>query len=197
MIACLFVEPNGVYSTMPNTDLWGLDRDARKYAGSYPVVAHPPCQLWGNFAPINYKRWGGDHNKPGNDGGCFVAALRCVQTCGGVLEHPYKSKAFTAHGIQEPNGIGWCKYDGYYVCEVWQSAYGHKARKRTWLYYCGPKPFDLRWDRPIGTHQIGGADQRGKHRNKPTVSKKEALSTPQLFAGELLKLAALSNRSPQ
>jgi hypothetical protein len=27
------------------------------------------------MAAVNYARWGGEHNKPGNDGGCFTSAL--------------------------------------------------------------------------------------------------------------------------
>lgn len=192
MVAALFVDANGIYSTMPDVDCWGESRDARKYDGDYPVVAHPPCQLWGRFAHVNYKRWGGEHNRPGNDGGCFASALANVYRCGGVLEHPAFSDAWAAHGLLRPVGIGWNSDGmGRYVCEVWQSAYGHKARKRTWLFYVGRKPAELRWDRPNGTHQIGFHDQRGKDRNKTTVSGKAASATPPEFAKSLINLARM------
>lgn len=71
-VAALFVDAFGVYSTLPDIDLWPAGGDARTYGGSYPVVAHPPCQLWIRFAHINFKRYGGEHNRPGNDGGCYV-----------------------------------------------------------------------------------------------------------------------------
>jgi hypothetical protein len=143
------------------------------------------------MANVNYARWGGEHNKPGNDGGCFAAALRAVVTYGGVLEHPAKSRAFDAYGIPKPVSPGWNRADLHdWVCEVWQSAYGHRANKATWLYYHGTNPpFELRWNRPIGTHQIGFHDQRGKAKNKPTLSKKEANATPLEFRDELLRLA--------
>lgn len=194
MIAALFVDPYGVYSTLPDIDLWGEDRDARLYTGDFAVVAHPPCQLWGRFAAINYKRWGGEHNKPGNDGGCFESALLNVERCGGVLEHPADSYAWEEYGIKKASGIGWeVVYRGSikaYVCVVWQSAYGHLASKRTQLYYVGTEPpKDLRWDRVAGTHQIGQRDQRGKSKNKPTLSGKKASATPVLFAEELIDLA--------
>ena len=190
-IAALYVDPKGIYSFFDGVDLWGADRDARNYNGNCPVVAHPPCQLWGNMAAINYKRWGGDHNKPGNDGGCFESALCKVVKFGGVLEHPKNSRAFAKYGIDRPSGLGWqkCSHGGW-VCEVWQSAYGHKANKATWLYYIGSSaPHELRWERPIGTHQIGFHDQRGKAKNKPTISGKAASATPFEFAVELLRLA--------
>jgi len=190
-VAVLFVQPTGCYAGWPWLDFWDEERDARNYCGPLPVVAHPPCQLWGNLAAVNYKRWGGEHNKPGNDGGCFAAALDAVNRFGGVLEHPANSKAFAAHGLPAPNGSGWqATIEGGWVCEVWQSAYGHRANKATWLYYNGSKPpLSLRWDRPIGTHQIGFQDTRGKARNKPTLSKREANATPLEFRDELLKLA--------
>jgi hypothetical protein len=49
---------------------------------------------------------------------------------------------------------------------------------------------ELRWDRPEGTHQIGFHDQRGKDRNKPTISKKRASATPISFRDALLSLAS-------
>lgn len=193
MIAALFVESDGCYFGLPEVDPWDKERDARLYNQPWPVVAHPPCQLWGNMAAVNYARWGGEHNRPGNDDGCFERALTFVRHRGGILEHPAKSKAFESYGIEKPSGIGWKKTSLGWVCEVWQSAYGHRANKATWLYYAGNNPpHELRWDRPKGTHQVGFQDQRGKARNKPTLSKKEANATPIEFRDELIKLAVNS-----
>lgn len=134
---------------------------------------------------------GGGHNRPGNDGGCFASALRSVRTFGGVLEHPAKTKAWSAHGLVAPVGMGWnlCS-DGGYVCEVWQSAYGHRANKATWLYYYGKgRPDELIWGRVAGSHQIGFPDQRGKKANKPTLCKREANATPIKFRDALIHIA--------
>ncbi len=191
-VAALYIDVAGVYSKIPGLDLWDAKRDARLYAGPGPVVAHPPCQLWGRFAKINFARWGGEHNRPGNDGGCFASALASVRRCGGVLEHPAGSYAWAAHGLTKPTGNGWQSSGEGFVCEVWQSAYGHKARKRTWLLWVGrghTTPPGLNWDRPAGTHQIGFHDQRGKARNKPTISGKAASATPLAFALALIELA--------
>lgn len=189
-VAALFVETNGCYFGLLGVDPWDEARDARLYAGPHPVVAHPPCQLWGSFAAVNYKRWGGEHNRPGNDGDCFAAALSSVRKFGGVLEHPAFSRAWKVYGITAPRGLGWFDCgESEWVCEVWQSAYGHKARKRTWLFYKGSRPADLDWSRPDGTHQIGFHDQRGKNRNKPTISGKKASATPHAFRDALIELA--------
>ena len=187
-VAALFVETDGAYFGIPGVDPWDVTRDARKYEGPHPVVAHPPCQLWVNFAALNYKRWGGEHNRPGNDGGCFASALASVLRWGGVLEHPAFTNAWKAHSLTRPMPGCWTPNFPGWVCEVWQSAYGHKARKRTWLFYNGDRrPFDLRWSRQPGTHQVGWFD-----RIKPTLSKSEASATPDAFRDELLKLAAYS-----
>jgi hypothetical protein len=190
-VAALYVETGGCYFGLPGVDPGDEVRDARLYDGPYPVVAHPPCQRWGAMAVVNYVRWGGEHNRPGNDGGCFAAALLDVRGFGGVLEHPAKSRAWEHHGLRKPTGIGWQSTScGGWVCEVWQSAYGHRANKATWLYYFGNgRPRELDWSRTPGTHQIGFHDQRGKARNKPTLSPKEAAATPEPFRDLLLSIA--------
>ena len=187
-VAVLFVDPTGPYRLLVS-DYWDAKRDARLYDGPRPVVAHPPCQLWVNFAALNYQRYGGGHNRPGNDGGCFASALASVRRWGGVLEHPAGSNAWPAHGLTAPGDTGWKRVAlSEWVCEVWQSVYGHPARKRTWLFYCGlTPPAEARWDRAPGTHQVGWFD-----RNKPTLSKKEASSTPPEFARYLIELARSS-----
>lgn len=103
MIAALYVEAGGAYFGLANVDPWDEARDARLYDGPYPVIAHPPCQLWGAMANVNYARWGGDHNRPGNDGGCFAAALDSVRRFGGVLEHPAKAANKPTLGKKEAN----------------------------------------------------------------------------------------------
>ena len=189
-IAALFVAKDSIYKTFDFIDCYDLDRDAMQYQGVLPVIAHPPCQLWGNLAHANYARWGGEHNRPGNDGGKFAFALQCVNQYGGVLEHPKNTHAWKQFDLDEPVYGGWCKSNNGWVCEAWQSAYGHRANKATWLYYVGDnKPHELRWNRPVGTHQVGFQDQRGKERNKPTLSKREANATPEKFALEIIFLA--------
>lgn len=190
MVAALYIEPNGCYSKLTEIDLWDKSRDARLYNGPYPVVAHPPCQLWTRFAHVNFKRWGGEHNRPGNDEGCFHAALQAVKTYGGVLEHPAYSYAWNHFGLLRPEFGRWKNVGNEWVTEVWQSAYGHKARKKTWLLYCGLKePFNLKWQKVNATHQIGFYDKRGKERNKPTISGKAASATPSEFRDILILLA--------
>jgi len=117
-VAALFVQTNGCYFGDDRIEPWDIFRNAKYYIGDNPVIAHPPCQLWGKMAKVNYSRWGGDHNRPGNDDGCFKFALDTVNRCGGVLEHPAQSYAFPAYDIDKPVGIGWNKSGTGWVCEV-------------------------------------------------------------------------------
>jgi hypothetical protein len=138
MVAALYVQTNGVYFGLPNVDPWDSERDARSYAGPHPVVAHPPCERWGRY-------WSGGpsatwRREKGADGGCFAAALAAVRQFGGVLEHPEASHAWTAFGLNAPPRTGgWVVADfhGGWTCCVEQGAYGHRARKATWLYANG------------------------------------------------------------
>lgn len=201
-VQALFVDPAGIYPELLGMEnCWDAARDARKYGGPDPVVAHPPCQLWVNFAAVNWKRYGKDRPAwypEGSDGGMFESALSSVRRWGGVLEHPGSSHAWEHFDLEKPDPEfrGWthCEVWDYWVAEVWQSAYGNPAAKRTWLVYCGKRePFGLDWRREPGTHQVGWFD-----RNKPTLGKRAASATPKAFASELIRLAEWSrNGTPR
>lgn len=187
MIAALYIDPRGPYPKLPNVDCWGALRDARAYAGPHPVVAHPPCGRWCGMAKMNERRWGA---KVGDDGGMFADALVTVRAFGGVLEHPAFSLAWDRYSLTKPRGIGWQQvHRREWVGEVWQSAYGHRATKRTWLLYVGNNPpLPFRLERIKGTHQIGGGVNTG-FRSLPRLKDAETHLTPQSFADYLVVLA--------
>lgn len=156
MIAALFVETNGCYYGLSGVDPWDETRDARRYAGPFPVVAHPPCQRWGRF-------WHGSTRKPhqfklGADDGCFTSALQAVRNFGGVLEHPADSHAWTTFNLAKPpRSGGWVAADdaGGFTCYVEQGHYGHLSRKGTWLYAVRAPLPELRWGRlPQRLHPV-------------------------------------------
>jgi hypothetical protein len=146
VIAALYVQADGCYFGLPAIEPWDKARDARLYAGPYPVVAHPPCERWGRY-------WHGAPCKPhqyelGDDDGCFAAALASVRQWGGVLEHPADSHAWRAFDLNAPpRGGGWVNADflGGWTCCVEQGHYGHSARKATWLYAHGVNLPSLIW----------------------------------------------------
>ena len=103
VIAALFVEQGGVYYWRDDVDPWDEERDARKYAGPHPVVAHPPCSRWCQLAKVNEARYG---HKVGDDDGCFESALASVREWGGVLN----TLRIRMHG--QPSGSSLQSEDG-------------------------------------------------------------------------------------
>lgn len=170
--AALYVRADGPYPAM--TEHWyDVERDARSYDLGLPVVAHPPCKRWGNY-------WYRDGStEPGNDGGMFEHALSQLRRCGGVLEHPAVSRAFKAFDIPTPAHGYWGRsICGLWTTSVYQSAYGHRAEKLTWLAFCGRDPAPIDWSRPPGPHV-----------EVENMGKPERELTPQPFADMLAGLA--------
>lgn len=203
MIAAIYVLPDGPYAGREDVDLWPESRDARLYAGPWPVVAHPPCERWGRY-------WSGGpsptarRRELGDDGGCFAAALASVRRFGGVLEHPEASKAWRAFGlVQPPRGGGWAVADLYggWSCCVEQGHYGHAAAKATWLYVAhmrGSSLPELTWG-PSGKRvklDEGSKEERAFATKKgilQRLSKRQRTLTPLPFAELLLSIARLAN----
>lgn len=131
-VAVLFARADSVYKTLPGTDVWDIERDARRWPGGAPVVAHPPCRSWSvlkHFA------------KPRQDERDLAPwAVEQVRCWGGVLEHP-KGSALWQHcnlpapGERDKFG-GWTKP----VMQMW---WGHRAEKPTLLYIVGLEPRNL------------------------------------------------------
>lgn len=145
-VAALHVETGGAYFGLADVEPWDEPRDARRYTGPFPVVAHPDCRRWGRYAT-------GSPRKPaqyrvGEDEGRFASALTAVRNHGGVLEHPKDSLAWDWFGLQKPPATGgWVRADSFdgWTCCVDQGHYGHFANKRTWLYAVGVELPSLLW----------------------------------------------------
>lgn len=191
-VAALFVAPDGCYARVPGVHLWDEQADARRYRGPFPVVAHPPCERWSVLAPLVQSQHG---YLVGEDGGCFAAALEAVRTFGGVLEHPALSLAWRAFALPRPTRHGWTTSigDPGYATEVDQAAYGHRACKRTWLYYVGDNPPPaLDWSETVGECIVGDlhtTSARKGRDGRPRMYKREAQATPAAFRDALLAMA--------
>jgi hypothetical protein len=194
-VAALYVQTGGAYYGLPNVDPWDEARDARTYAGPWPVVAHPPCARWCRLAKLVAARGG---RQVGDDDGTFAAALEAVRRWGGVLEHPAWSLAWPAHGLQTPPARGWqlCP-SGDWVAEVSQRNYGHRAHKLTWLLYRGDAPPPLLdWSKPSpAAAYVSRASRRadGSWSRRPAgvvfLGKRERSATPLPFRDLLLSIA--------
>lgn len=222
-VAALYIDPRGPYPEIADRlfsnphsswdlDCWDESRDARKYDGPYPVVAHPPCGPWGRLR----------HLYRGSEHDCAPRAVEQVRRWGGVLEHPAGSLLWRHCGLPVPDfdvldgarlsgkisRISTMRDDvgefvdshGGWGVEVDQVEWGHVARKRTWLYLVGvPRealerpPFPGR--KP--THWISGGRGRAGKKAKTTpvppgikvCSAQQRRRTPPLFAEYLIRLA--------
>ena len=202
-VAALFVDPHGVYAGLPGVDVWDEARDARLYAGPWPVVAHPPCARWSRLAGFTEARFG---YKRGEDGGCFEAALHAVREFGGVLEHPAYSDAWKRYELLRPSvREGWTlDMHGGATCYVEQGRYGLPVKKATWLYAYGVELPELRWgwtpdsegEQPNG--QWGGIDGwRDRHKGVKAIGgywktghgRGCTAATPETFRDVLLDMA--------
>lgn len=197
MIAALYVLKDGPYFGVEGIDPWDESRDARQYAGPWPVVAHPPCERWGRY-------WSGGpsarvRRQLGDDAGCFAAALASVRQFGGVLEHPEASHAWGKFALRKPPHTGgWVRADnqGGWTCCVEQNWYGHRARKKTWLYAVGCELPDLHWGRspnPIVAFEDSFHSKEERARAIKTgicqrLSHRQRLSTPEAFRDLLIAM---------
>lgn len=194
MIAALFVSERGPYANLPDVDLWGIERDARRYCGPYRVIAHPPCERWGRY-------WGGGPSArvkrlKGDDNGCFASALASVRLWGGVLEHPADSSAWKWHGLNTPpRSGGWvaADWDGGWTCCVDQGHYGHRAQKATWLYANGVDLPRLIWGKSACRVRLDDGYHSAEERRRKIrtgtcqrLSKRERAETPLAFRDLLI-----------
>lgn len=200
MIAALYVQTGGCYFGIDGVDPYDEARDARKYAGPWPVVAHPPCARWGRyfFGGPTIVRQGRPYLKLGDDEGCFAAALAAVRRWGGVIEHPEGSHAWRAFDLACPPRMGgWVNADfqGGWTCCIEQGAYGHRARKATWLYAAGVSLPSLAWGRTLGKFDIIDASAKGTRARQvktgicQQMSKRKRAATPLPFRNLLISIA--------
>lgn len=172
MIAVLFARRDSIYKTFPDCDVWDVDRDARRWAGGYPVVAHPPCGQWGRLRHLAY-------NKP-EEKALGLLAANLVRREGGALEHPAGSLLFKAATLPAPGEVDECGGCTIVIDQLW---FGHTATKRTWVYVCGcaeaslpPIPFSLEYPtRSISTHQrspkrLPELSRRGREATPPSLA---------------------------
>ncbi len=167
--AALYVDHNSIYRKIEGVDCWDEDRDARKYEGNLPVIAHPPCRLWGKLRGLS--------TAPQEEMLLGYHAIRMVLEHGGILEHPLCSKIWEL----VPLDIG-CPFDTRLL------DWGFKATKLTRLWVVGLSAKD--WpDIPLRlvmpTHCVTSVYRNYRKRRRSPLkelSKKARGSTPKAMA---------------
>jgi hypothetical protein len=185
-VAALYIDPRGPYPKLEGVECWDAERDARKYAGPWPVVAHPPCGPWANLRHL--------HSTP-SERAIGIRAVEQVQKHGGVLEQPAGSLLWHSCTLPLTRHRG----GDHFSVEVEQVSWGHVARKRTWLYFVG-----IEWALVMSTLRTGGTPTHwvsgGRRHNRkgsggfapPGIkicSAQQRNRTPPAFAEWLVSLA--------
>lgn len=116
VLAALWVMSDTWYRHIPGIEIWDLQRDATRYMGPWPIIAHPPCGPWGFLRSFSSEDY--EHG---------VIAMEYVHRYGGVVEQPSGSQLFRQYG--KPH----IKPEVVYQCD-----FGHRALKRTLLYWYKP-----------------------------------------------------------
>lgn len=182
-VAVLFARADSIYKTLPGVDVWDIERDARKWPGGCPVVAHPPCRAWGRLSHMA---------KPRPDEKDLARwSVAQVREWGGVLEHPGASKLWADQQLPRP---GVFDEFGGWTLPIHQHWFGHKAEKSTLLYIVGVNPQDapaipLRLGK--ATHVIASSLHRNPKAtwSRPEVPDAEREHTPPELAVWLVDLA--------
>lgn len=178
-LVVLFVRDQSIYKAM-GLDCYDRRRNALTFAGTGPVIAHPPCRTWGNLRTVATRA-------PADEHALGPWAVDQVRRCGGVLEHPAGSTLFEHCGCGAAGDCG-------FVLTVDQFHWGHRCAKPTRLYVVGCSPADVppiphRAGTPTHCISQGHGVRIGHPLFKSRVPQWEREATPPAFAAWLVELA--------
>lgn len=159
-VAALYVQERSVYRSLPDVECWPASRDARRYNGPHPVVAHPPCRAWGRYKSRS--------KHPPNEPELALLAVQQVSAYGGILEHPWSSSLWRIADLSA--GV---------LIRVDQGWWGHQAPKATGLFMVGIQPGDF--DLPPPRLALGRVENLCRQKRE---------RTPPSFAAWLVSLAS-------
>ena len=124
-VAVLFARPDSLYKKLKGVDVYDKERDALTWPGGCPVIAHPPCRLWGVLSHLS--------SADPKEKELATWAVEQVRENGGVLEHPSGSRLFK--NLPPVDGLP-DEFGGFTIL-IDQYDFGHVAPKKTKLYICG------------------------------------------------------------
>jgi len=181
-VSVLFTEAGSVYADL-GADCWPIERDARRWPGGHPIVAHPPCRAWSQMSPFA--------KPPPGERRLAVWSVLQIRRWGGVLEHPAQSKLWPCMGLPRP-GDPPDRWGGW-TLPIDQFWFGHLCRKRTFLYVVGCAPADVPpLPLVLGTPRftMGMTPRQWRKPGVRAIPRALRASTPPELAVWLLDLAA-------
>jgi len=191
VVAALYIDPRGPYpKLLVAHNCYDEKRDARTYAGPWPVVAHPPCGPWGRLRQLPVP----NRERRDYERGLALEALGQVRRWGGCLEHPRYSALWPTCGLPLPGELP--DAFGGVTIEIDQVDFGHVARKSTWIYLVGVRHLGELPPHAQPTHWVSGGRTRCRKGSGGIVpagikvcSAPQRRRTPLAFAKWLVQLA--------
>lgn len=171
-----------MYKTLAGVDVWDKERDALRWPGGCPVVAHPPCRAWGSLRGLA---------RPSPcEKDLALWAVQQVRRWGGVIEHPARSLLWNACNLPRPGEPADC-FGGWTLAAP-QFWWGHRANKATWFYIVGVSPREL----PVlplklgeATHTVSSCRRINGVKARPELSRAGREATPLALATWLVEVA--------
>lgn len=185
-VAVLYAMENSVYNDFESCDVYDARRNALTFPGGAPIVAHPPCRLWGRLAAQS--------KAPHSERWLAIHAVLMVWQYGGVVEHPANSKLWREMRLAPPGSVD---VHGGFTFPIDQSCFGHRAQKPTWLYIVGLAPCELpAIPLKLGTasHVVNTRIRKGNIGWRPSIKKLERSATPPALAAWLVAVAQLTQK---
>jgi len=182
-VAVLCARKGSVYNEISGCDVYCRRRGAANFTGSCPVVAHPPCRLWGRLR--QFAESAGVQSERDAEKFLGIWCADQVRHYGGVLEHPSYSTLWDVcrlprPGEKSPEGV---------TIAIPQYWFGHRARKSTWLFCARLQLSDI----PDMPYRLEGPEMR----EVALMSRGEREHTPPDLAKWLVDLAVLSGDRPR
>lgn len=180
-IPVLYTAKKSIYHQLLDADPYDQKRDALKWPGGTPFIAHPPCRLWCKLRRFS----------TADPAERYLALITVCQIrrYGGILEHPAHSLLWESAQLPPPGGFP-DEYGGITIA-LNQCKAGHAAVKPTWLYIVGADripPLPTPNNKP--THTLSwGPKKNGRTRQRPLLATNKRSATPEPFARWLIALA--------
>lgn len=154
-----------------DTDCYDINRNALTFTGNQPAIYHPPCRSWSRLKYFS--------RHPPEEKLLAIWSVVMARKYGGIVEHPSGSDLFKFFDI--PHNSQPDKYGGFLV-SINQFWFGHRAKKKTLLYFCGLQ-IDQLPSMPINfnaiTHSVAGTAPKYKQSyNQKPITLSERSSTP-------------------
>lgn len=148
-VAVLFARADSHYKALAGVDVWDAERDARRWPGGCPVVAHPPCRAWGQLRALA--------NPRPDEKALAIYAVEQVRKFGGVLEHPKNSTLWPTLGLPRP---GERDEFGGWTLPIYQMWWGTAPKsRRCYTSLAARRPMFLRCHSPWA-RRTTSADRR-------------------------------------